>query len=199
MGRGQDAHVDAYLALLAHRAHGLLLHDAQQLDLHVQRQVGDLVEKQRAALGDWIRPFLSADRAREAAALVTEQLAFHEFGRNRAAVDRDEGTVARAAPHSWISFATSSLPVPDSPKMCTGAWLRATRAIISRSCCIAGGAARAGADRTRWCRCRRPARRQLDGARHQLAQHAEVQRLGDEIEGAELQRADRGSRRCRAR
>src|SRR5260370_5493033 len=30
--------------------------------------------------------------------------------------------------------ATSSLPVPDSRQMCTGGWLRATRAIMSRSC-----------------------------------------------------------------
>ena len=36
------------------------------------------------------------------------------------------GPSARA-PLSWISRATSSLPVPDSPVMCTGAWLRATR------------------------------------------------------------------------
>ena len=34
--------------------------------------------------------------------------------------------------------ATSSLPVPDSPEMCTGAWLRATRWIISRSRSIDG-------------------------------------------------------------
>ena len=34
--------------------------------------------------------------------------------------------------------ATSSLPMPDSPEMCTGAWLRATRRIISRSRSIAG-------------------------------------------------------------
>ena len=35
-----------------------------------------------------------------------------------------------------MSRATSSLPVPESPEMCTGAWLRATLAIICRSCCI---------------------------------------------------------------
>ncbi len=40
---------------------------------------------------------------------------------------------SRRGPDSWISRATSSLPVPESPEMCTGAWLRATLAIISRS------------------------------------------------------------------
>ena len=44
---------------------------------------------------------------------------------------------SRRGPDSWMSFATNSLPVPDSPEMCTGAWLRATRAIISRRCCMA--------------------------------------------------------------
>ncbi len=39
-------------------------------------------------------------------------------------------------PDSWISRATSSFPVPDSPVMCTGAWLRATRPIMARSRCI---------------------------------------------------------------
>ena len=36
-----------------------------------------------------------------------------------------------------MSRATSSLPVPDSPVMCTGAWLRDTRPISSRSAVIA--------------------------------------------------------------
>ena len=39
------------LALLADGADALFLQHAQQLDLHVQRQVGDFVEKQRAAVG----------------------------------------------------------------------------------------------------------------------------------------------------
>ncbi len=43
---------------------------------------------------------------------------------------------SRRGPDSWISLATSSLPVPDSPKIWTGAWLRATRPIISRKVCI---------------------------------------------------------------
>ena len=51
VGRRQHAHVDRHFALLADRAHGLLLNEAQQFDLHVQRQVGHLVQEQRAALG----------------------------------------------------------------------------------------------------------------------------------------------------
>src|SRR3546814_2442759 len=50
--RGRDhAHVDGDLAFGADRAHCALLQRAQQLDLHVRRQIGDFVEKQRAVLG----------------------------------------------------------------------------------------------------------------------------------------------------
>ena len=87
-------------------------------------------------------------------------------------------------------MATNSLPVPDSPKICTGAWLRATRAIISRMWCMAADV---------------PSKRgpntlvspsfgsgQLDGGRDQFAQTREIQGLGDEIEGAQFERAHGG-------
>ena len=77
----KNPHVDAVLMLLAHRTHGLFLDHAQQLHLHVQRQVGDFIEKQRAAFGGLDQALLVGDRAGEAAALVPEELAFHEFGR----------------------------------------------------------------------------------------------------------------------
>jgi hypothetical protein len=48
-----------------------------------------------------------------------------------------KGMAARA-PESWIRRATSSLPVPESPTMCTGAWLRATLAIMARTRSMAG-------------------------------------------------------------
>ena len=39
---------------------------------------------------------------------------------------------------AWIAAATSSLPVPDSPVISTRASVGATRAIIARTCSIAG-------------------------------------------------------------
>ena len=45
----------------------------------------------------WMRPVLSADGAREAALLVAEELALHELGRDRAAVDRHERAFAPRA------------------------------------------------------------------------------------------------------
>ncbi|MNN08712.1 hypothetical protein D3C81_1215730 [compost metagenome] len=41
-------------------------------------------------------------------------------------------------PSSWISRATSSLPLPDSPLMYTGAWLRDSLAICLRRARIGG-------------------------------------------------------------
>ena len=38
----------------------------------------------------------------------------------------------------WIIRAASSLPLPDSPVMNTGAWLFDRRSIIDRTCMIAG-------------------------------------------------------------
>jgi len=48
-----------------------------------------------------------------------------------------KGPAARA-PCSWMVRATSSLPTPDSPRMYTGAWLRATLAMVARRVAIAG-------------------------------------------------------------
>ena len=58
-----------------------------------KRQVRDLVEEQRAALGGLHQAQLVGDGAGEAAAAVAEELALHELGRNRAAVDRHERRV----------------------------------------------------------------------------------------------------------
>ena len=51
---------------------------AQQLRLGGERQLADLVEEQRAAVGDLEQPELASDAAGEGAALVAEQLAFGE-------------------------------------------------------------------------------------------------------------------------
>ncbi len=48
-----------------------------------------------------------------------------------------KGCSARGPPR-WIIRAASSLPLPDSPLMYTGAWLFARRSIMLRTCSIAG-------------------------------------------------------------
>jgi hypothetical protein len=52
----QDAHVNGLVPAAAQLAHAALLQGAQQLDLHGQRQVGDFVEQQAAAVAAWNRP-----------------------------------------------------------------------------------------------------------------------------------------------
>src|SRR6185503_604540 len=88
---------DGDLVRLTDGPNCLFLDDSQELDLHVQRQIGDLVEEQRAAFGGLDQPRLVADGAGKAALLVTEELAFHELGRDCAAVDRYEWSLAPRA------------------------------------------------------------------------------------------------------
>ena len=71
-----------------------LLEHPQQLDLHLERQLADLVEKQRTAVGQLELAELAAGGAGERAAFVTEQLGFEDLGRNRRAVDRQEALLA---------------------------------------------------------------------------------------------------------
>ncbi|OIQ81810.1 hypothetical protein GALL_364250 [mine drainage metagenome] len=67
-----------------------LLQDTQDLDLQGGTHLGDLVEKQRAPSRQFEAALARALRARERAAFVAEQFAFHQLARNRAAVDGDE-------------------------------------------------------------------------------------------------------------
>ena len=61
------------------------------------------------------------DGAGERAAHVAEQLRLEQRLGDRAAVDRRRTARARARLCAWIARATSSLPVPLSPMISTGA------------------------------------------------------------------------------
>ena len=97
MRGGDDAHVAADRHVIADALEHALLQHAQQLHLHRQAHVADLVEEQRAALGDLEAALAGGDRAGEGAFLVAEQLAFEQLGRNGAAVDGDERPLAARA------------------------------------------------------------------------------------------------------
>ena len=73
------------------------LEHAQQLRLELQRQLADLVEKDRAAVGHLESARLRRVRAGKRPALVPEELALDERRRERAAVDHDEAPVAPRA------------------------------------------------------------------------------------------------------
>ena len=54
------------------------LHEAQELRLEAEVHLGDLVEEQRAAVGELGRPGAVVGRAGEGAAHVAEDLALHQ-------------------------------------------------------------------------------------------------------------------------
>jgi hypothetical protein len=58
VGGGDDAHVHLHLVGAAHPSDLLVLESPQQLDLHGERRLSDLVQEQGAAVGASKRPFL---------------------------------------------------------------------------------------------------------------------------------------------
>ena len=82
-------------AVAADALDGEVLNGAQQLGLGRRRQIGDFVQKQRAAIGSLELPSPSADAGRDAI-LDAEQLGFEQRFDQRRAVDRDERAVAAA-------------------------------------------------------------------------------------------------------
>src|SRR5262249_40933507 len=79
VGGGEDAYVDVDDVLAAHAAHFARLQGAQHLGLRRQIHVADLVEEQRAAVRLLEETAFSRRRARERAALVSEELALDEL------------------------------------------------------------------------------------------------------------------------
>jgi hypothetical protein len=101
VGRRDHAHVGLQHLRGAHAHEGARLQHAQQLDLQVQRHLGDLVQEQRASARALEKALVLAVRAREAALLVAEDLRLDQVRRDRPAVDRQErlGAPARQVVH----------------------------------------------------------------------------------------------------
>src|SRR5437660_4848564 len=95
--RGDEAHVDLDGLRTADPLELLLLQDAQQLRLELERDLADLVEEQRAAVGHLEAADLLGDGAGEGAPLVPEELALEEAPRNGGAVELHERAVAAVA------------------------------------------------------------------------------------------------------
>ena len=81
--------------------------DAEEPHLRGVRQLADLVEEQRPAVGALEPALARRDRAGERAALVAEQLAVDQLGRDRAAVDAHHRSVA--APRAIVERARDQL------------------------------------------------------------------------------------------
>ncbi|MDT4824412.1 hypothetical protein FQZ97_576590 [compost metagenome] len=111
VGGGDDAHIDVLRLVAAHALEGALLQHAQQLDLHRQRHVADLVEEQGAAVGQLEAPCPAGDGTGEGTLLVAEEFALQQLRRDGAAVDRYErrfaalGMVMQVARHHFLAGA----------------------------------------------------------------------------------------------
>ena len=101
VGRGDDADVGLD-GVAAERLVLALLQDAQELHLHLRRELADLVEEERAAGGLREAAVLLRDGAGERAALVAEELALEDRLGDRRAVHGDERARARARSCSWM-------------------------------------------------------------------------------------------------
>ena len=111
---------------------------AQELGLEVERHLADLVEEERALVGLLEGPLAQPLGAGEGPLLVAEELALHEGLRDGRAVHRDERAVAARGERAWSARATSSLPVPVSPRMVTAVSAGASRSMRSKTCRIPG-------------------------------------------------------------
>jgi hypothetical protein len=124
---GQNAHIHLDRFVAADALEFPLLKNAEELGLEGQRNLADLVEEDRAAIGQSKRP------SRWSVAPVKEPLSWpkkfaldQRLGDRRAYSPLMNGLFAR-----WllrkISLATNSLPVPFSPLIITVAFVRPTR------------------------------------------------------------------------
>ena len=87
IGRGDHPDIAGQHVAPAHREVFPALEHAQQLDLGLACQLPDLVEEQRAAIGQREEALAIVDRAGERAAHVAEQLALEQRGGQRAGID----------------------------------------------------------------------------------------------------------------
>jgi hypothetical protein len=97
VGRRDYAYIDGAGLRRAQALELSFLQDAQQLRLHVHREIADLIEKDRSAIRQLEPPVPRGHGARERTALVSEQLALDQGLGKRSAVDPDEGTCAARA------------------------------------------------------------------------------------------------------
>ena len=86
MRRGDHAHVDFNGPGAAETFELLLLHGAQQFRLQFQADVPDLIEKQRAPIGQFESALFLHQRPGERSPLVPEQFAFQQANRNCRAI-----------------------------------------------------------------------------------------------------------------
>src|SRR5690554_260150 len=97
MGGAEYPDIHRHFFGVTDRTNGFLLDSPQQFYLHGQGQVGHFVQEQGAAVGAAEQAGFIVNGAGEAAFLVAEEFAFHQFRRYGSAVDGDEWAVGSRA------------------------------------------------------------------------------------------------------
>ena len=198
---------NGHLVVAADRAHGPLLQRAQQLRLQRERQLADLVEEQRAAVGlheqarcGWLRASVNAPRTWPNSSLSSSASGM------RRAVDRDERPLA--APAARVErardqlLAGAALAGDQHRGVGVGDPLdqrRATCASPGSSPSSVVEAPRLGDARGAGASPRRASVRCCTARAERERERVDLDRLGDEVVGAGADRGDRVSRGCRRR
>ena len=99
IGRGDHPHVHAECVLAADALERLLLERAQDLRLRLEAHIADLVQEERAAVGELELAAAPRQRPRERALLVAEQLGLDQLLGDGGAVDLYEGALAARGLH----------------------------------------------------------------------------------------------------
>jgi hypothetical protein len=129
---GYDAHIDPDRRALAELGDFTFLQHAEQLDLCVEGKLADFIEEECASIRGFNAAGLAGERTDEGAACVAEELGFDEVRRMAPQLMGTKGRLLRRLLW-WMARATSSLPVPVSPRMRTVASRWATRAAWSKT------------------------------------------------------------------
>src|SRR5438552_15778575 len=95
--RGNESNVGALRAVAAQALVLALLQHAQQLGLHDERQLADLVEEERATARGLDAPRTGPIGPGERAALMAEELALQQLALEHSAVDGEDGLLAARA------------------------------------------------------------------------------------------------------
>ena len=140
VGGRDDPHVDLPGFRRAHPLELAGLEHPQQLGLQVEREIGDLVQEQRAPIGQLEAADAIGLGVGERAFDVAEQLALEYPSERPPMFTVTMGCAARSLTACSVR-ATTSLPVPGSPVISTLASDGPTRAMSCSTGCIAGASA----------------------------------------------------------
>lgn len=91
MGGGNQPHIDLEFLAGADWGEGAFLQDTQQSHLHIRRQLTELIQKQRAAMGLLEHSGPIGNRSGECALLVAKQGGVDQLRHNGPAVHRHKG------------------------------------------------------------------------------------------------------------